>query len=104
MDHTTAVKGKKMEVPDKKPKINWPKASEAEKYRQFDDTMSVVVANLRGNPEWKLNRMAEILYEEGKERFGLEGDEKTEEFGKDSSEEKDSADLKSPGESTLSGK
>ena len=78
MDHTTAVKGKKMEVPDKKPKINWPKASEAEKYRQFDDTMSVVVANLRGNPEWKLNRMAEILYEEGKERFGLEGDGKTE--------------------------
>ena len=71
-DHTTATRQKVIEVPDKKPKISWPKANEAEKYRQFDESMSMVIANLRGNPEWKLNRMAEILYEEGKERFGLE--------------------------------
>ena len=55
---------------EKKPKINWPKASETEKYRKFDDTMAKVVSNLRGKPEWKLQRMADVLYEEAKERFG----------------------------------
>ena len=42
------------------------------KFRQFDETMSEAVSRLRGKPEWKLERMAEMLYEEAKDRFGLE--------------------------------
>ena len=61
-----------MEVAEKKPKINWPRASDTVKYRQFDDTMSEAVSRLRGKPEWKLERTAEMLYEEAKDRFGLE--------------------------------
>ena len=59
-------------VEERKPKINWPKGSEAVKYKQFDATMSEVVSRLRGKPEWKLERMAEVLYEEAKQTFGLE--------------------------------
>ena len=81
-NHTTAVRQKQPEVSEKKPKINWPKACETEKYRQFDDTMSVVVAGLRGKPEWKLNKMSELLYEEGKERFGLENPKSGKEDGR----------------------
>ena len=51
-NHTTAAKKRHIEVSERKPKINWPKASEAGKYRQFDDTMSEVISNLRENPEW----------------------------------------------------
>jgi len=73
LGHTTAGKDRvQVEVAEKKPKINWPKASDTVKYRQFDETMSEVVSRLRGKPEWKLERMGEILYEEAKERFGLE--------------------------------
>ena len=73
MSHTAAgTDTAQMKVADKKPKINWPKASETVKFRQFDETMSVAVSRLRGKPEWKLERMAEILYEEAEGRFGLE--------------------------------
>ena len=73
MSHTTAGKAQVPEgVAERKPKINWPKANEAVKYRQFDDTMAEVVSKLRGKPEWKLQRVAEVLYEEAEERFGLE--------------------------------
>jgi hypothetical protein len=51
-------------VAERKPKINWPKGSEAVKYKQFDATMSEVVSRLRGKPEWKLERS---WREEGKE-------------------------------------
>ena len=73
VSHTAAGTDRaQMKVADKKPKINWPKASETAKFRQFDETMSVAVSRLRGKPEWKLERMAEILYEEAEGRFGLE--------------------------------
>ena len=48
MSHTAAgTERVQMDVEEKKPKINWPRASEAVKYRQFDDTMSEAVSRLR---------------------------------------------------------
>ena len=62
VSHTAAGTDRaQMKVADKKPKINWPKASETVKFRQFDETMWVAVSRLRGKPEWKLERMAEFF-------------------------------------------
>ena len=56
----------------RKPKVKWPRANDAASYKQFDNEVFKIVSRCIGSTEQKLERLAEIVYEEGKKRFGLD--------------------------------
>lgn len=56
--------------------IKWPKANETAVYNQFDLDENTMLGKLKGNTEQKLERLAEVIYEEGERRFGLEKNNK----------------------------
>lgn len=59
-------------IPEKKPKIKWPKVNDTAVYNQFDEEVSKLVCRFKGSIEKKLGKLAETVYEEGLRRFGLE--------------------------------
>lgn len=57
--------------PCRKAKVKWPKASEKDEWRSFDESLHTILQNaLKGNTIAKLNIFGDIIYEEGKARFG----------------------------------
>ena len=56
--------------------MRWPKANDAASYKEFDNDVAKVVSRVKGNTHQKLDKLAEVVYEEGKKRFGLEADGK----------------------------
>ena len=60
------------EYGNKKSKINWPKANDTASYGRFDDEVNKIESKCKGSTEEKLEKLAEVIYEEGKERYGLE--------------------------------
>ena len=52
--------------------MKWPRANDAASYKQFDNEVFKIVSRCIGSTEQKLERLAEIVYEEGKKRFGLD--------------------------------
>ncbi|KAL6468408.1 hypothetical protein MHYP_G00240850 [Metynnis hypsauchen] len=59
------------ERPIRQPKVRWPKASDKEAWRSFDQDLHIILGkSLQGSVTTKLNLFGNILYEEGKERFG----------------------------------
>lgn len=54
-----------------KAKFNWPKASDKQEWRSFDQSLHTVLQNsIRGSITAKLNIFGDIVYEEGKGRLG----------------------------------
>ncbi|KAL9964680.1 hypothetical protein ACROYT_G028355 [Oculina patagonica] len=71
--HTTVEQsGEEAKVAEKKPKIKWPKANDTATYNQFDEEVSKLVRRFKGTTEERLEKLAEVVYEEGLRRFGLE--------------------------------
>ncbi|KAL6466887.1 hypothetical protein MHYP_G00246910 [Metynnis hypsauchen] len=59
------------ERPIRQPKVRWPKASDKEAWRSFDQDLHIILGkSLQGSVTTKLNLFGNIIYEEGKERFG----------------------------------
>ncbi len=54
----------------RKVKVKWPKASDKLEWRSFDQSYTVLQNSLRGSTTGKLNIFGDVVYEEGKERFG----------------------------------
>lgn len=53
--YTTAEQGgEKANVPEKKPKIKWPKANDTATYKQFEEEVSKLVRRCKGSTEEKL--------------------------------------------------
>ena len=65
-------RGNKATVEQRKKKIQWPKASEVEKYEQFDKDVSAIVQKQKGTIEQRITKLAEAIHNEGEKRFGLE--------------------------------
>ena len=63
--------GNKATVEQRKKKIKWPKASEVEKYEQFDKDVSAIVQKQKGTIEQRIIKLAEAIHNEGEKRFGL---------------------------------
>ena len=66
---------KKRRYLKKNPKIKWPKANDTATYDQFDEEVSKLVRRFKGTTDERLEKLAEIVYEEGLRRFGLEKEE-----------------------------
>lgn len=59
------------EKPTRQAKVRWPKASNKEEWRSFDQSLHLILQNsLAGSTTTKLNLFGNIVYGEGKERFG----------------------------------
>lgn len=63
--------GETARKPVRKAKVKWPKASDIEEWRSFDQSLHTVLQNLiRGSITAKLNIFGDIIHEEGKVIFG----------------------------------
>ena len=66
------VESEEREWSEKKPKVKWPKSNEKNSYEEFDIEVNKMVSKFQGSAEEKLEMLAETIYQQGKDKFGLE--------------------------------
>ncbi len=54
-----------------KPRVNWPGAAEKAKWKTINEDLSSILENIKGTVEKKLDKMADIIYTYGAEKYGL---------------------------------
>ncbi len=68
---STEPTGEAHRKPVRKAKVKWPKASDKQEWRSFDQNLYTVLQNaIRSSATAKLNIFGDIIYEEGIGRFG----------------------------------
>ena len=66
-----ASQPKREKISGQKPRVKWPGAAESRKWEDINSDLVRVLGKLKGSAESKLEKMGDLIYDYGKERFGV---------------------------------